>query len=114
HRKRQALRSFKTLLSVSDLDRALNTNAPAAIDPSRQFQMRDLIVLYLAFLLASVDRAVAEDPALNRSGAIDRRYAAPAWRGGDSSGLHGTVLRLFGEAASFREAIGDKALLGAQ
>ena len=29
-RKRQALKSFKTLLSVSDLDRALNTAAPAA------------------------------------------------------------------------------------
>ena len=28
-KKRMALRSFKTLLSVTDLDRALNTNAPA-------------------------------------------------------------------------------------
>ncbi|MEQ1493201.1 MAG: hypothetical protein ABL932_21910, partial [Terricaulis sp.] len=38
-KKRAALRSFKTLLSVSDLDRALNTNAPATIDPHRIFQM---------------------------------------------------------------------------
>lgn len=113
HKKRQALRSFKTLLSVSDLDRALNTNAPASIDPLRVFQMRDLIVLYLAYLLAAIERAIASDPMLSKAEAIERRYAAPAWRTGDSSGLHETVLRLFGEAEALRLALGDK-LLAAQ
>ena len=109
HKKRQALRSFKTLLSVSDLDRALNTRAPASIDPHRVFPMRDLVVLYLAYLLAATERAVRADPAL--SGAvIERRYAAPAWRSADSGVLHNYVLRLFGEAEAFRGAIGDKIL----
>ncbi|MEZ5996683.1 MAG: hypothetical protein R3C25_13125 [Hyphomonadaceae bacterium] len=108
-RKRTALRSFKTLLSVSDLDRALNANAPAAIDPHRLFQMRDLIVLYLAYLLESVERAAAADTLIS-SGAIARRYAAPAWRDRDSAGMHHAIQRLFGEADNFRAAVGKKLL----
>lgn len=110
HQKRQALRSFKTLLSVSDLDRALNTSAPVSIDPHRMFPMRDLVVLYLAYLLAATDRAVRNDPVLSEASAIQRRYAAPAWRSGDSGGLHDAVVRLFGEAEAFRAAVGDKIL----
>jgi len=110
HKKRVALRSFKTLLSVSDLDRALNTNAPTAIDPHRLFPMRDLVVLYLAFLMSSADRAVRGDAMLSKASTIERRYAAPAWRGGDSGGMHNAVLRLFGEAEALRAAVGDKIL----
>ncbi|MEZ5971637.1 MAG: hypothetical protein R3C31_07540 [Hyphomonadaceae bacterium] len=108
--KRAALRSFKTLLSVSDLDRALNTNAPTTIDPHRVFQMRDLIVLYLAYLLASVERAIVSDPMLAQGGTFTRRYAAPAWRGGDSAGMHDVIVRLFGEAEAFRAAVGKRIL----
>jgi len=108
--KRAALRSFKTLLSVSDLDRALNTNAPLTIDPHRVFQMRDLIVLYLAYLLASIDRAIVADPSLAQGATFSRRYAAPAWRSGDSAGMHDVVVRLFGEAEAFRAIVGKRIL----
>lgn len=106
-KKRMVLRSFKTLLSVSDLDRALNTNAAASVDPHRVFQMRDLIVLYLAFLLAAVDRAVRADTVLENA-TIQWRYAAPAWRAGDSAGGHESILRLFSEAEAFRVAAGRR------
>lgn len=109
-KKRTALRSFKTLLSVSDLERALNTNAPATIDPHRLFQMRDLVVLYLAYLLASVDRAFVSDPMLAQGQIAFQRYAAPAWRSGDSAGMHDTIVRLFGEAEAFRANVGKKLL----
>lgn len=108
-KRRLALRSFKTLLSVSDLDRALNTNAPTSIDPNKVFQMRDLIVLYLAFLLESVAQAIAADPML-RGSQLSYRYAAPAWRTGDSAGMHDSVLRLFGEAEAFRALLGERLL----
>lgn len=108
-KKRMALRSFKTLLSVSDLDRALNTGAPLSIDPHRVFPMRDLIVLYLAYLLAAVERAIDLDPDL-RTATFDWRYAAPAWRSGDSAGLHTIVVRLFAEAEAFRLSVGDELL----
>lgn len=108
--KRMALRSFKTLLSVSDLERALNTNAPLAVDPHRVFQLRDLIVLYLAYLLTAVERAAKADPLLAKAVGVSRRYAAPAWRSGDSTGMHATIARLFGEAEAFRAAIGKDML----
>lgn len=110
HKKRMALRSFKTLLSVSDLDRALNTNAPLSIDPHRAFQMRDLVVFYLAYLLAAVDAAAAYDQMVSKATGVEFRYAAPAWRSGDSAGLHPSVVRLFGEAESFRLAVGEDML----
>lgn len=110
HKKRMPLRSFKTLLSVSDLDRALNTNAPSSIDPHRVFQMRDLIVLYLAYVLATTERAIAVDAMLSKAGSIVRRYAAPAWRAADSAGLHDTIMQLFGEAEAFRATVGKRLL----
>jgi hypothetical protein len=101
-----ALKSFKTLLSVSDLDRALNTGVPASIDPHRIFTMGDLISLHLAHLSAAIERATAADAMVSREHAFERRYAAPAWRGGDSAGLHGLVSRLFGFAETLRAARG--------
>ena len=112
-KKRAALKSFKTLLSVSDLDRALNTGLPASIDPHRQFSMGDLITLYLAYLNASIDRAVAADAVLERFAALDRRYAAPAWRGGDATGLHGVIMGVFGQAEAARDLLGNE-VLGAE
>jgi molecular chaperone DnaK (HSP70) len=111
HRRRMPLRSFKTLLSVSDLDRALNTNAPASVDPHRLFQMRDLIVLYLAYLLTAVDVAAAQDQLVAAAEDLEWRYAAPAWRTGDSAGQHDAVVRLFGEADAFRRRVGAAGLL---
>mgnify|MGYP001318634239 CR=1 FL=1 len=108
--KRMALRSFKTLLSVSDLDRALNTNAPLSIDPHRLFQMRDLIVLYLAYLLACIGRAAAADALVSQASGVVRRYAAPAWRSSDSAGMHDSIVQLFGEAEAFRAAAGRRLL----
>jgi len=107
--KRTALRSFKTLLSVSDLERALNTGVPNSIDPHRIFSMRDLIALYLSFLTASIARAVGADPEL-RGADLTMRYAAPAWRSSDGANAHTNVTRLFGEAAALRLNLGDDLL----
>ncbi|HVY84701.1 MAG TPA: Hsp70 family protein [Caulobacterales bacterium] len=107
-KKRQALRSFKTLLSAPDLERALNTSATHSIDPHRAFRLRDLIVLYLAFLARSVDRAVAADPALaSAQGRFNRRYASPAWRGGGGPSPHAVVVGLFAEAQAVQAILGD-------
>lgn len=107
---RMALRSFKTLLSVSDLDRALKTKAPTAIDPHRMFNMGDLIVLYLAFLSAAIARAKAADPELASEHFANRRYAAPAWRSGDSAGLHKSIVALFSEAEALAAEAGERLL----
>lgn len=108
--RRVALRSFKTLLSVSDLDRALNTSAPAAVDPHRIFTMRDLVTLYLAYLLASIEHAISLDAELAEADIGERRYAAPAWRSGDSAGLHSAVVALFAEAEALAARLGARLL----
>lgn len=107
HKKRQAVRSFKTLLSADDLERALNTNAPASLDPHKLFQMRDFVVLYLAYLLGALESAVRADPLLARAAQIQRRYAAPAWRRDDVQEMHELIVRLFAEAEAFRLLLGD-------
>ncbi|HRP09668.1 MAG TPA: rod shape-determining protein [Terricaulis sp.] len=107
--RRAALRSFKTLLSVGDLERALNTSAPVSIDPHRMFSMRDLIALYLSHLTACIARAIGADPEL--SGAdLAMRYAAPAWRSSDGANAHANITRLFGEAAALRLHLGADVL----
>ncbi|MGE3928876.1 MAG: hypothetical protein AB7G05_01855 [Hyphomonadaceae bacterium] len=105
-KKRSALRSFKTLLGAADLDRALDANALASLDPHRVFQMRDLVVLYLAYLLAAVERAAAADQALARVSEIKRRYAAPAWSGVSAASLHAGLAGLLGQAEAFRRTAG--------
>lgn len=107
---RVALKSFKTLLSVNDLERALNTGLPRSIDPHRAFVQRDLIVLYLAYLSAAIGRACAADSVLGRGASFDSRYAAPAWRGAESAGNHALVVRLFGEGDAVRIALGSELL----
>jgi molecular chaperone DnaK (HSP70) len=42
---------------------------------------------------------------------LEWRYAAPAWRTGDSAGQHDAVVRLFGEADAFRRRVGAAGLL---
>ncbi|WP_395645026.1 hypothetical protein [Terricaulis sp.] len=108
--KRLALRSFKTLLSVSDLERALNTSLPRSLDPHRAFTQRDLIVLYLAYLSAAIGRACAADQVLSRGVTFDSRYAAPAWRSGDAAGSHELIVRLFAEGDAIRAALGSEIL----
>lgn len=102
--KRQALRSFKTLLSVPDLDRALDTQLPRSIDPHRLFRQRDLIVLFLAYLMRAIDTALKADPVLARA-EIKRRYALPAWTGGKA--MHGRISGLFAAAEQVSAQLGD-------
>ncbi len=102
--KRQALRSFKTLLSAADLDSALDAHAPRSIDPHRMFSQRDLIVLFLAYLTRAIARAQAADTEL--AGASVRwRYALPAWKGGVS--MHGRITALFSVAEAVAARLGD-------
>lgn len=104
HGKRTALRSFKTMLSAKDLERALKTLAPSSIDPHRSFTMRDLLVLYLAYLSEAVEHAIEIDGAVGGS-ALRRRYAAPAWREGDTDLMHRVIVDLFAEAEGLRSQL---------
>jgi molecular chaperone DnaK (HSP70) len=105
--KRQALRSFKTILSAEDLESAIEMAAPLSIDPHRAFRQRDLLVLFLAFLSEALARAIAADPALAGQ-TIRMRYSLPFWRKG--SARHDTIRGLFASADQVRRRLGDALL----
>lgn len=97
---REPLQSFKTLLGAPDLQRSIAALAPKRVDPARLFRQRDLIVMFLAYLMRGVDRAVAADPVLRRAApdGFAFRYARPNWRSDDAASAHRTITRLFDEA----------------
>lgn len=106
--RRQALASFKTLLGAPDLQSTLNAIAPASIDPHRKLRYRNLVVLYLAYLLRALDAAIAQDAVIaSVGGAVRRRYACPSWGEDFTTHSHELVVRLFDEADHVRHALGD-------
>jgi molecular chaperone DnaK (HSP70) len=66
--------------------------------------------MYLAYLLAAIDRAALSDTMLAQAQFSERRYAAPAWRVGDNAGMHAGIVRVFGEAEAFCEMAGRRLL----
>ncbi|MEJ0023470.1 MAG: hypothetical protein WDN76_08610 [Alphaproteobacteria bacterium] len=105
---RQAFTSFKTLLASRDLARALEARAQKRIDPQRRFTLRDLLVLYFAFLLLRVERAHRADPAIASIPQARLRYTHPAWGGAEDEDRHRYIPRLIDEGAYVVQALGDE------
>ncbi len=103
---RQAFSSFKTLLAARDLGRALEARAPRRIDPQRRFTLRDLLVLYFAFLLLRIERGHRADPAISGIAHARLRYTHPAWGGAEDEERHRYIPRLMDEAGYVCQAIG--------
>lgn len=94
---REALLSFKTILAAPDLEAALAARAPRAVDPHGLFSRRDLVVLYLAWLLTLVDAAASAGGVLT-PGHARLRYTRPGWRPEAVDASHHVVARLIDEA----------------
>lgn len=94
---RQALSSFKTLLSSKDLEHSIGLLVSPRVDPAGVFRQRDLIVLFLAFLIRRIDRAQGLDPLLRDQPKPSLRYSYPGWTSADSTARHRLIARLFDE-----------------
>jgi hypothetical protein len=94
---RQALSSFKTLLSSKDLEHSIGLLVSPRVDPAGVFRQRDLLVLFLAFLIRRIDRAQGLDPVLADQPKPRLRYSYPGWTSSDSSARHKLISRLFDE-----------------
>src|SRR5262245_57040447 len=94
---RQALSSFKTLLSSKDLEHSIGLLVSPRVDPAGVFRQRDLIVLFLAFLIRRIDRAQGLDPMLADQPKPSLRYSYPGWTASDSSARHNLISRLVDE-----------------
>jgi molecular chaperone DnaK (HSP70) len=109
---RELARSFKTILGTNDFEGALSFYPRACVDPDRAFRLRDLIVLYLAYLLALVDAAAAGmfREGQQASSAARLRFSRPGWIPGRIAAAHEIMTTLFGEAHRVRDRLGDTLL----
>jgi hypothetical protein len=94
---RLALSSFKTLLSSADLEDSIGQLVSPRVDPTGVFRQRELIVLYLAFLIRRIDRAQEMDRNLANVPRPNLRYSYPGWTATDSAARHRLIARLFDE-----------------
>jgi molecular chaperone DnaK (HSP70) len=105
---RELARSFKTILGTNDFEEALRFYPRASVDPDRAFRLRDLIVLYLAYLLALVDVAAAGmlGEGQQASSAARLRFSRPGWIPGRIAAAHEIMSALFSEAHRVRDRLG--------
>ena len=110
--ERELVRSFKTILGANDFEEALNFYPRPCVDPDRTFRLRDLLVLYLAYLLVLVDIAAAAS--FHRSGSVMTasrlRFSRPGWIPGRIAAAHEAMTALFNQAHVVRRLLGDKLL----
>lgn len=112
--QRELARSFKAALGANDFEGALNFFPRPAIDPDRLFRLRDIIVLYLGYLLALVNVAAGRAlglAAATRSSRIC--FSRPGWIPARYAASHEAMIALFSEAHVVYEALGDQ-LLGSE
>src|SRR5262249_17887019 len=98
---RELVRSFKRVLGASDFENALNRYPPPTVDPDRLFRLGDLVVLYLAYLLALVDATVP--------GATERsrgRFTRPGWIPDRIAAAHEIMTLLFNRAHMVHRVLG--------
>ena len=102
---RELVRSFKRVLGAGDYEDALNRFPRASVDPDRLFRLGDLIVLYLAYLLALVDATVVG--ALQRSRV---RFTRPGWIPDRIAAAHEVMTTLFNQANVVHQTLGGALL----
>jgi hypothetical protein len=106
-REREALLSFKSLLAASDLSRSMDYGVSRRIDPDGAFRSRDLLVLFLAFLIHRLYAAQSDDAVLARSSPSTYRWASPHVLGQNAAIRHAMIARMFDEAFVVAEDLAD-------
>ncbi|MBI3438534.1 MAG: rod shape-determining protein [Proteobacteria bacterium] len=102
---RELVRSFKRVLGANDPEDALNRFPRASVDPDRMFRLRELITLYLAYLLALVDTTIAGATSRSRL-----RFTRPGWIPDRIAAAHEVMTALFNQAHVVHQILGDRLL----
>jgi molecular chaperone DnaK (HSP70) len=106
--ERELVRSFKTILGANDFEGALNFYPRPTVDPDRMFRLRDLIILYLAYLLALVDITAARSLGVARFTERSRlRFTRPGWLPDRIAAAHEAMSALFSQAHLVHLQLGD-------
>jgi len=106
---RELARSFKTVLGAHNFEGALDFYPTKNVDPDRVFRLRDLIVLFLAYLLALIERAAARAYAYEPGGVIEASricFSRPGWIPSRVAATHDAMMHLFSQAHLVNAALG--------
>jgi molecular chaperone DnaK (HSP70) len=106
---RDLARSLKMMLGAHSYQETLGYFPRTSVDPDRAFRIRELIVLYLAYLLRLTEIAGAKtipDAAEREDAAI--RFCRPGWLPERGAAAHETMGALFAQAQAINTAIGDR------
>jgi molecular chaperone DnaK (HSP70) len=104
---RELVRSFKKALGAADFERALQRYPRATVDPDRMFRLHDLIVLYLAYLLALVDLSARASTGASIVAGSRLRFTRPGWIPDRIAAAHETMTGLFVQAQAVFAALGS-------
>ncbi len=109
--RREALSSFKMILSASDLDLVLETRPSLRIEPAQSWTYADFIVVYLAYLIHLTEYALRKAD-LGPVSDQEIRVVLPDWsdKAGDKKAQ--LLARLFSRAFTLEAILGNKLLSG--
>lgn len=106
--ERELVRSFKTILGGNDFEGALNFYPRPTVDPDRLFRLGDLIILYLAYLLALVEISAARSFGVSHFIQRSRlRFTRPGWLPDRIAAAHEAMSSLFSQAYLVHQRLGD-------
>lgn len=105
-KRREALRSFKLMLGANNLENRLRSQPNRKIDPTGAFTYRQLITVFLAYLLDVIDEAAVQI-GIPKDDPKRYRYCQPDWpRKGKADG-ESAITRLLQDGDVVRTRLGS-------
>lgn len=111
--RRELASSLKTMLGARSYQETLDYFPRRSVDPDRAFRVKELIILYLAYLLCLIDAAMAQIPGAPKVEQCRMRFCRPGWLPDQMAAAHEFMQTLFEQAHAIRAECGAL-LLGAQ
>lgn len=103
---RELVRSFKKVLGSVDFEGTLQFFPRPSVDPDRLFRLHDLIVLYLAYLLALVDEAGRRATGSPIIASSLLKFTRPGWIPERIAAAHENMATLFAQAHAVYATLG--------
>ncbi|MBX9745774.1 MAG: rod shape-determining protein [Hyphomonadaceae bacterium] len=109
HQGRELAQSLKMMLGAHSYQETLNYHPRSSVDPDRIFRVRELLVLYLGYLLGLVEKATAQTISDERQRVTASiRFCRPGWLPDHVAAAHEVMVALFEQAHGVNQELGDQ------
>lgn len=102
--------SLKTMLGARSYHETLDYFPRRGIDPARAFRVRELIILYLAYLLGLIDLALGQSVGPPATEQCKVRFCRPGWLPDFGAAAHEVMASLFERAHAVKALCGQQLL----